>query len=238
MNEDIVVDTGKDISPCFGWESWNVGSYSYQKEVCGNQMIFREMRSNNYMFSGKGRPNCCKIRRLVYILTFTIMMGSLREHVGKVDEYVIPRGDWFEIVSSPHYLAEIVIYAGIVFGSGGADLTIWLLFGFVVSNLIFAAAETHRWYLQKFDNYPSNRVAIIPFNTFPIVACCCHHGYHKFLTCDEKIFVDNQISLIGEYLYHLKDGVLVSVHGMPRCPYRSIEFYLILTSRPIRWCKD
>jgi hypothetical protein len=28
--------------------------------------------------------------------------------VGKVDEYVIPHGDWFEIVSSPHYLAEIV----------------------------------------------------------------------------------------------------------------------------------
>ncbi|KAJ6937032.1 LOW QUALITY PROTEIN: polyprenol reductase 2-like [Populus alba x Populus x berolinensis] len=116
-----------------------------------------------HCLTGKGRPSCCKIKRLAYILTFTIMMGSLREHVGKVDEYVIPHGDWFEIVSSPHYLAEIVIYAGIVFGSGGADLTIWLLFGFVVSNLIFAAAETHRWYLQKFDNYPSNRVAIIPF---------------------------------------------------------------------------
>ncbi|KAJ6906287.1 LOW QUALITY PROTEIN: hypothetical protein NC652_023895 [Populus alba x Populus x berolinensis] len=91
------------------------------------------------------------------------LLGSLREHVGKADEYVIPRGDWFEIVSSPHYLAEIVIYAGMVFASGGADLTIWLVFGFVVSNLVFAAAETHRWYLQKFDNYPSNRVAIIPF---------------------------------------------------------------------------
>ncbi|KAJ6692797.1 POLYPRENOL REDUCTASE 2-LIKE [Salix purpurea] len=91
------------------------------------------------------------------------ILGSLREHAGKVDEYVIPRGDWFEIVSSPHYLAEIVIYSGMVFASGGADLTIWLLFGFVVSNLVFAAAETHRWYLQKFDNYPSNRVAIIPF---------------------------------------------------------------------------
>ncbi|KAG6762916.1 hypothetical protein POTOM_033443 [Populus tomentosa] len=83
------------------------------------------------------------------------LLGSLREHVGKADEYVIPRGDWFEIVSSPHYLAEIVIYAGMVFASGGADLTIWLVFGFVVSNLVFAAAETHRWYLQKFDNYPN-----------------------------------------------------------------------------------
>ena len=30
-----------------------------------------------------------------------------------------------------------------------------------VSNLVFAAAETHRWYLQKFDNYPSNRCSFL-----------------------------------------------------------------------------
>ncbi|BFG41391.1 hypothetical protein CerSpe_276650 [Prunus speciosa] len=91
------------------------------------------------------------------------ILGSLREHRGQNDEYVIPHGDWFEVVSSPHYLAEIVIYAGLVVASGGTDPTIWLLFGFVVSNLVFAAAETHRWYLKKFKNYPSNRLAIIPF---------------------------------------------------------------------------
>jgi len=34
--------------------------------------------------------------------------GSLRES-RQADEYVIPRGDWFEIVSSPHYLSEIVL---------------------------------------------------------------------------------------------------------------------------------
>ncbi|XWS40118.1 hypothetical protein CRYUN_Cryun18bG0112500 [Craigia yunnanensis] len=57
----------------------------------------------------------------------------------QVDEYVIPTGDWFEIVSSPYYLAEIV------------------------ANLGFAAAETHKWYLRKFENYPRNRFFIIPF---------------------------------------------------------------------------
>ncbi|KAM3695455.1 hypothetical protein ACJW30_07G131000 [Castanea mollissima] len=91
------------------------------------------------------------------------ILGSLRDQTEQVDEYVIPHGDWFESVSSPHYLAEIVIYAGLLVASGGADLTIWLLFGFVVANLAFAAAETHRWYIRKFDNYPSNRHAIIPF---------------------------------------------------------------------------
>jgi hypothetical protein len=34
--------------------------------------------------------------------------GSLRDRVEQVEEYVIPHGDWFEIVSSPHYLAEII----------------------------------------------------------------------------------------------------------------------------------
>ncbi|KAL5994734.1 hypothetical protein ACLOJK_024787 [Asimina triloba] len=57
------------------------------------------------------------------------ILGSLRELKEKVDEYVIPRGDWFEIVSSPHYLAEIV------------------------SNLVFAAAETQRWYQHCVSPY-------------------------------------------------------------------------------------
>ncbi|XP_057974802.1 polyprenol reductase 2-like isoform X2 [Malania oleifera] len=59
--------------------------------------------------------------------------------------------------------AILVIYAGLVVASGGTDLTVWLLFEFVVANLAFAAAETHRWYLHKFDNYPRGRFAIIPF---------------------------------------------------------------------------
>ncbi|KAF4375293.1 hypothetical protein F8388_024063 [Cannabis sativa] len=37
------------------------------------------------------------------------ILGSLRENKAQADEYVIPHGDWFKIVSSPHYLAEIVI---------------------------------------------------------------------------------------------------------------------------------
>uniref|UniRef100_A0A7C9A574 3-oxo-5-alpha-steroid 4-dehydrogenase C-terminal domain-containing protein n=2 Tax=Opuntia streptacantha TaxID=393608 RepID=A0A7C9A574_OPUST len=91
------------------------------------------------------------------------ILGSLRDGKEEANDYAVPHGDWFEIVSSPHYLAEIVIYAGILIASGGMDLTVWLLFGFVVANLLFAAAETHRWYKRKFDSYPGERYAIIPF---------------------------------------------------------------------------
>ncbi|KAK6234236.1 hypothetical protein QUC31_006642 [Theobroma cacao] len=92
------------------------------------------------------------------------ILGSLRTHRSdQTVEYVIPRGDWFNIVSSPHYLAEMVIYVGLLVASGGTDLTIWLLLGFVVANLAFAAADTHRWYLHKFEDYPPDRWAILPF---------------------------------------------------------------------------
>lgn len=91
------------------------------------------------------------------------ILGSVRENGHKADEYAIPEGDWFEYVSSPHYLAEIVIYAGLVIASGFSDITIWLVFGFVVANLVLSAGETHWWYLGKFDNYPRNRCAIIPY---------------------------------------------------------------------------
>ncbi|KAG0472571.1 hypothetical protein HPP92_014428 [Vanilla planifolia] len=90
------------------------------------------------------------------------ILGSLRKQ-RSADEYILPKGDWFEFVSCPHYLAEIIIYAGILLASGGLDLTVWLLFFFVVSNLVFAAAETHRWYHHKFDHYPPSRRAIIPW---------------------------------------------------------------------------
>ncbi|KAI8026891.1 Polyprenol reductase 2 [Camellia lanceoleosa] len=92
-----------------------------------------------------------------------IGMGSLRKKPEQANEYVIPHGDWFDYVSSPHYLAGLVIYAGLMVASGGADLAVWLIFGFVSANLVLAGAETHKWYLHKFDNYPRSRFAIVPF---------------------------------------------------------------------------
>ncbi|CAN6451809.1 unnamed protein product [Victoria cruziana] len=89
------------------------------------------------------------------------ILGSLRMH-NKEEDYKIPKGDWFDLVSCPHYLAEVVIYAGILIANEGSDFTVWLLFVFVVANLVFVAGETHRWYLRKFDHYPQSRRAIFP----------------------------------------------------------------------------
>ncbi|KAJ0428476.1 putative polyprenol reductase [Helianthus annuus] len=92
-----------------------------------------------------------------------VILGSLRNKPENLNEYAIPHGDWFEYVSSAHYTAEIVIYGGLLVASGGRDLSLWLLFAFVVANLGFVATLTHAWYLQKFDDYPRKRRAIFPF---------------------------------------------------------------------------
>lgn len=42
-------------------------------------------------------------------------------------------------------------------------LFVYFFYWVQVANLAFAAVETHSWYRQKFEDYPSSRFAIIPF---------------------------------------------------------------------------
>jgi hypothetical protein len=74
--------------------------------------------------------------------------------------YQIPVGGAFRWVGSPHYLGEIVQWAG------WAIMT-WSLAGlafalFTFCNLAPRALSNHRWYQETFEHYPSNRRALIP----------------------------------------------------------------------------
>jgi 3-oxo-5-alpha-steroid 4-dehydrogenase 1 len=74
--------------------------------------------------------------------------------------YRIPRGGLFRWVSSPSYLTELVAWAGLA-------LCTWSLAGvfiFLISaaNLVPRAAATHRWYRERFPDYPPERRALIP----------------------------------------------------------------------------
>ena len=75
--------------------------------------------------------------------------------------YGIPQGGLFRWVSSPHYLGEIVQWAG------WALLT-WSLAGlafalFTVCNLLPRAISNQRWYHQQFADYPARRKALVPY---------------------------------------------------------------------------
>ena len=85
-----------------------------------------------------------------------------RLHTNKT-HYAVPRGDWFEVVSSPHYLAECVLYAGLALVAGArAFPRLAPMLAAVGANLALAARRTHAWYLETFPEYPKNRWAMVP----------------------------------------------------------------------------
>lgn len=80
-----------------------------------------------------------------------------------VKVYRIPYGDWFEYVSSPHYLAEILIYISFFIIQKGQNIYVGLILLFTIQNLSLGATVTHKWYHNKFKDYPKNRNRILPF---------------------------------------------------------------------------
>lgn len=82
---------------------------------------------------------------------------------GRKGGYKIPRGGAFELVSCPHYLGEVIIYAGLALAAqGGRRSTAWLMLLWVVTNLSLAAGMTHSWYHRQFKSYPRRRRALFP----------------------------------------------------------------------------
>ena len=74
--------------------------------------------------------------------------------------YRIPRGGLFRWVSNPHYLGEIIQW------TGWAIMT-WSLAGFAFAlftfcNLAPRAISNHRWYRERFVDYPVERRILIP----------------------------------------------------------------------------
>lgn len=75
--------------------------------------------------------------------------------------YRIPQGGAFRYVSAANYFGEILLW------SGWALMTLtWagLVFVlFTLANLVPRAIISHRWYREKFPDYPAERRAIIPY---------------------------------------------------------------------------
>ncbi|XP_053559936.1 polyprenol reductase isoform X2 [Bombina bombina] len=77
--------------------------------------------------------------------------------------YAVPSGDWFDKVSCPHYFAELLIYISIAIVLGIWSTTWWLVVIYVLFSQALAAALCHEFYHEKFDSYPVQRKAFIPF---------------------------------------------------------------------------
>ncbi|GLC45213.1 hypothetical protein PLESTB_000724300 [Pleodorina starrii] len=77
-------------------------------------------------------------------------------------EYFIPHGGLYELVSCPNYLGELIEWSGYALALWSWPALAWALFG--ASTFIPRSLTNHRWYKQQFGaEYPANRRALIPF---------------------------------------------------------------------------
>ncbi|GAA6097597.1 3-oxo-5-alpha-steroid 4-dehydrogenase 1 [Tachysurus ichikawai] len=75
--------------------------------------------------------------------------------------YKIPRGGAFEYVSGANFLGEIVEWVGFALAAHSVHSFAFAFFTFIV--LSNRAVSHHKWYLEKFEDYPKSRKALIPF---------------------------------------------------------------------------
>jgi len=75
--------------------------------------------------------------------------------------YRIPRGGAYRWISCPNYLGEILEWAGwalATYSFAGLAFAVY-----TIANLAPRALAHHRWYLERFEDYPKERKALIPF---------------------------------------------------------------------------
>lgn len=75
--------------------------------------------------------------------------------------YKIPRGGLFEYVSAANYFGEVVEWCGFALASCSLQACSFVFFSFCF--LFSRAYHHHRWYQEKFKDYPKSRKILIPF---------------------------------------------------------------------------
>jgi len=74
--------------------------------------------------------------------------------------YTIPEGGLFRWVSCPNFFGEILEWTGfaiMTWSPAALAFAVW-----TIVNLVPRALDHHRWYRRKFEDYPSERKAVIP----------------------------------------------------------------------------
>lgn len=77
------------------------------------------------------------------------------------ERHLMPVGGYFDVVSAPHMLFEVLMYVFLTVILAGNTSWLWVLI-WVVVNQIENAWLSHKWYLETFKDYPKDRRAIIP----------------------------------------------------------------------------
>ena len=74
--------------------------------------------------------------------------------------YKIPSTFLFNYISCPNHLGELIQWTGFAFIAWNLPALSFLIW--TAANLLPRAAGHHKWYKEKFKNYPKNRKALLP----------------------------------------------------------------------------
>jgi 3-oxo-5-alpha-steroid 4-dehydrogenase 1 len=75
--------------------------------------------------------------------------------------YKIPVGGMYRFISCPNYFGEIIEWVGFAIAAGSPAA--WTFAAWTAANLAPRAFAHHRWYREKFPDYPRERRALFPF---------------------------------------------------------------------------
>lgn len=78
-------------------------------------------------------------------------------------QYALPKGDWFDLVTNPHYFAEILLYIGISMAQGFRN--VWTIAPVLSTALLLliGAKLSHEWYKEKYGDVVQRKRALIPY---------------------------------------------------------------------------
>ena len=86
-------------------------------------------------------------------------LRSLRQSGGT--SYKIPKGGLYRWISAPNYGCEILMWVGWAIATWSTAGLAFALYS--IANLAPRALSHHSWYRKSFDEYPTERKALIPY---------------------------------------------------------------------------
>ncbi|XP_041357248.1 steroid 5-alpha-reductase DET2-like [Gigantopelta aegis] len=107
---------------------------------------------------------------LLFIIGFVInrwadwklrSLRSMDSYVEGSQEYLIPYGCLYELVSCPNYLGEFIQWIGWSIATWSLAGVVWCLF--TAATFFPRSRHNHLWYKQQFELYPPDRKALIPW---------------------------------------------------------------------------
>jgi protein-S-isoprenylcysteine O-methyltransferase Ste14 len=75
--------------------------------------------------------------------------------------YKIPRGGLYRLISCPNYFGEIVEWIGFALATWSLPALTFAVW--TIANLLPRSVANHRWYRERFPDYPPERRALLPF---------------------------------------------------------------------------